>query len=180
MNITKLKQGSLSGLRKQTNECLDAAYNKGFEDGKKHAINELPELANKENEIYNDGYDNALEDFEKLFIHEHDYEEFFEDTYGSKDPDYNLYDLVAKYGAKKVLNDFKKWQKKKHEEEIKVGDEVVVTSVGFKGIVLSIYSNERYRVIYKDGIISNEGKNTLKRTGRHFDELQQLLDKMKE
>jgi hypothetical protein len=32
-----------------------------------------------------------------------------------------LFDLVAKYGAKKVVNDFKKWQeeKKKAEEETK-------------------------------------------------------------
>ena len=35
MNITQLKQGSLSGLRRQTNECIDSAYRKGYEDGKK-------------------------------------------------------------------------------------------------------------------------------------------------
>ena len=38
------------------------AYKNGFEHGKKQAINELPELANKENEIYNDGYKNGYED----------------------------------------------------------------------------------------------------------------------
>lgn len=38
MNTTQLKQGSLSGLRRQTNECLDSAYNKGYEDGKADAI----------------------------------------------------------------------------------------------------------------------------------------------
>lgn len=176
MNITQLKQGSFNGLRKQTNECLDAAYNKGLEDGNKIADKDLKDI---QDSTYDVGYTKGVEDFENLFVHEHDYEQFFEDTYGSKNSDYNLYDLVAKYGAKKVLNDFKKWQEKKDEEEIKVGDEVVVTSVGFKGVVISIYSDERYRVIYKDGIISNEGKNTLKRTGRHFDEVEQLLGKLR-
>ncbi|WP_458457472.1 hypothetical protein [Pseudobutyrivibrio sp.] len=139
-----------------TNE-YQIGYKVGLEDGNKIADKDLKEI---QDSTYDVAYTKGVEDFENLFVHEHDYEQFFEDTYGSKDPDYNLYDLVAEYGAKKVLDDFKKWQeeKKKREEEIKVGDEVVVTFAGFKGIVLSIYSDERYRVIYKDGIISNEEK----------------------
>lgn len=169
MNITQLKHGSLNGLRKQTNECLDAAYNKGYEEGAK----------NQDEVQYKNGYDNALEDFEKIFIHEHDYEQFFEDTYGSKDPDYNLYDLVAEYGAKKVLNDFKKWQeeKKKRDEEIKVGDEVMHQHEN--GIITSIHDGY-YRILLSDGFPISETKSGFVKTGRHFDELQQLLEKMKE
>ena len=44
-----------------TNE-YEIGYKVGFEDGKKQAIEEIPELANKENEIYNDGYNKGLED----------------------------------------------------------------------------------------------------------------------
>lgn len=38
MNKTELKQGSLNGLLRQIRECLDSAYNKGYEDGKKEPI----------------------------------------------------------------------------------------------------------------------------------------------
>lgn len=54
---------------------------------------------------------NYFEEFENLFIHKTDYKQFFKDTYGAKEPDYNLYDLVAKYGAKKVLDDFIHWKR---------------------------------------------------------------------
>lgn len=65
----------------------------------------------------------ALEEFENLFIYEKDYEDFFEDTYGTKNPDYNLYDLVAKYGIAKVVADFIKWQ---DSHKVKVNDVVPV------------------------------------------------------
>lgn len=57
------------------------------------------------------GFKNDIEEFENLFIHEHDYKQFFKDTYGDKESDYNLYYLVAKYGAKKVLDDFMHWKR---------------------------------------------------------------------
>ena len=64
------------------------------------------------------GFNNYIEEFENLFIHEHDYKQFFKDVYGAKEPDYNLYDLVAKYGAKKVLDDFIRWGKNKKWQSI--------------------------------------------------------------
>ena len=171
MNITQLKQGSLNGLRKQTNECLDAAYNKGYEEGAK----------NQDEVQYKNGYDNALEDFEKLFIHEHDYEQFFEDTYGSKDPDYNLYDLVAEYGAKKVLNDFKKWQEeKKKDAKIKIGDICTYKNYAEKFIITKIDEGKFFEGIYFNGTIISDGTISLIEKVGHCDELQQLLDKMKE
>jgi hypothetical protein len=158
------------------------AYKNGFEHGKKQAINELPELANKENEIYNDGYNKGIEDFENLFVCEHDYEQFFEDTYGSKNPDYNLYDLVAKYGAKKVINDFKKWQeeKKKAEEEIKVGDEVVCNCPNEQRVIITAKYDNWVTFMRKDGACYSRAETgIIKKTGRHFDEIEQLLDKLR-
>lgn len=153
-----------------------AAYCKGKEDGNKIADKDLKEI---QDSTYDVAYTKGVEDFENLFVHEHDYEQFFEDTYGSKDPDYNLYDLVAEYGAKKVLNDFKKWQeeKKKREEEIKVGDEVI-DSDGDKGIITSV-DYESVAVLFNDGSTGIFYDTTFKKTGRHFDEVEQLLNKLK-
>ena len=125
-------------------------------------------------------YNKGVEDFEELLMYEDDYEQFFEDTYGSKDPAYDLYDLVAKYGAKKVVNDFNKWQeeKKKVEEEIKVGDEVKDLATNNIGVVLG--AGERILYITKYDYVYSNTRGSLEKTGRHFDEIEQLLDKMKE
>ncbi len=146
MNITQLKQGSLNGLRRQTNECLDNAYNKGYQVGYDIAIANAQETKEEWGKLQ---YDKGLEDFENLFINEHDYEQFFEDTYGSKEPDYNLYDLVAKYRAKKVLDDFKKWkeEKKKAEEVEKLVDTLrTVTEEYPKEIIVSALSEFGFEV----------------------------------
>lgn len=194
MNVTQLRQGSLNGLRRQTNECLENAYNKGYKVGYNEEIakqkdpNFVP-LQKCPTQLEDcKAYKLGLEDGYKGYKY---LEKWFADTcfYDDEDnlfPEYKrrqadiccLEDIITDVGFSEVLNRVKAYEEKKNGE-IKVGDEVVVTSVGFKGIVLSIYSDERYRVIYKDGIISNEEKNTLKRTGRHFDEVGQLLDKLR-
>ena len=181
--ITELSQGSLDGLKKQVCECIDHAqaqgHKKGYEKGQNDANKDLKEI---QDSTYDIAYTKGVADFEDMFVHEHDYEQFFEDTYGSKNLDYNLYDLVAKYGAKKVLNDFKKWQEqKKHdEEEIKVGDEVI-TFGGSKAIVTRI-EDTNIRLFYSDGSGGRFDNNVeiIEKTGRNFSaEVSQLLDKLK-
>ena len=203
--ITELSQGSLNGLRRQLNECIENAYNKGYADGKNEprevkAVNvedtseyqigykvgyaEALKLdEGTPTKDYTSGYNTALKDFENLLVYEHDYEQFFEDTYGSKDPDYNLYDLVAKYGAKKVLNDFKKWQeqKKQDEEEIKVGD-IVVWEDGRKDFpfIVTQIKHQTYSVMNNEGGSSYFSCNAkLKKIGNASDKLQTLIDKLK-
>lgn len=148
-------------------------YDKGYYDGYDKCLH------SSANDDYEKGKLDGLEEFENLFINEYDYEQFFEDTYGTKDPDYNLYDLVAKYGAKKVVNDFNKWQeeKKKAEEEIKVGDEVKDLATNNIGVVLSI--GERILYVTKFDYVYSNTRGSLEKTGRHFDEIEQLLDKMR-
>jgi len=179
-NTTQLKRGSLNGLYRQTNECLDSAYSKGFEDGNKIADKDLKEI---QDSTYDVAYNKGVVDFENLFVHEHDYEQFFEATYGSKNPDYNLYDLVAKYGAKKVLDDFKKWQeeKKKADEEIIVGDEIKSAYSEIFGVVTNVSITGHIRALFSDGTgatIDLDPRN-FKKTGRHFDEVEKILDKLR-
>lgn len=72
-----------------TNE-YQIGYKVGFEDGKKQAIEEIPELANKENEIYNDGYNkgynSAINDYNMMiqWLHDctDDFKEFMNKKYG--------------------------------------------------------------------------------------------------
>jgi hypothetical protein len=204
-NITQLHQGSLNGLRRQTNECLENAYRKGYEDGKKEprevkAVNvedtneyQIGYKAGRKDgfaycrnntelidELKQAEYNKGLEDFENLFVHEHDYKQFFEDTYGSKDPDYNLFDLVAKYGAKKVVNDFNKWQeekKKVEEESIKVGDIVIHKDDKIKGVVYRVEDGLAYGT--NCYLNSFEWATNLCTKVGHIDEMKTLLDKLR-
>ena len=154
---------------------LEKAYKNGLEDGKADAIYNT----DLTDELKQAEYNKGLEDFEKLFIYEHDYEQFFEDTYGSKEPDYNLYDLVAEYGAKKVVDDLKKWQKekKKAEEEIKVGDIVIHKDDKIKGVVYKIEDGLAYGTnCYLNPF---EWATNLCTIVGHMDEIETLLDKLR-
>lgn len=76
---------------------------------------------------------------------------------------------------------FEKWMKS--ENEIHVGDEVVVN--GLRGVVMKL--DEKGNV---DRYFTSDGKtfgnitgflnNEVKKTGRHFDEVEKLLEKMRE
>ena len=109
--ITELSQGSLNGLRRQLNECIENAYNKGYADGKKEPIESHGEQE----------YNRGIEDASNLlaFVSRDFIQECFPNEKG-----WDLFDLNAKYGLAVVIKEFKKWQeqKKQAEEEIKVGD----------------------------------------------------------
>ena len=105
-----------------TNE-YQIGYKVGFEDGKKQAIEEIPELANKENEIYNDGYNNAINDYNMMIQWLHDckdnFKEFMNKKYGYDimyltnphvDEGVMLYDLICDHDIAEVISEFQKWQ----------------------------------------------------------------------
>jgi len=158
-----------------TNE-YQIGYKVGFEDGKKQAIEEIPELANKENEIYNDGYNKALDDVNHaidVLVHMTGKEcaEWFEGRMG-------VYKVVCDYSIQRIVEITKAYEeKKKAEDEIRVGDEVI-TSNGYIAIITFI-CDEYMTAIFHDGSSGEFINETLKKTGRHFGEVEQLLDKLR-
>lgn len=79
----------------------------------------------------------------------------------------------------------KKWEayKEKKKAEIRVGDEVFIT--GLKDLetigVITMLANNNYTVIclINGSEMARVTKNNIKPTGRHFDEVSQLLDKLR-
>lgn len=75
---------------------------------------------------------------------------------------------------------YDEWRKKK--EEIRVGDEIKLKTSQRKGTVIS-EGTEYVRVLFEDAdypfISAWERKNIIK-TGRHFDEMEKLLERMRE
>jgi len=201
-NITELKRGSLNGLRRQTNECLVSAYYKGYADGKNEP-NEEHEgyIRNLVNQAKQEGYDIGLEIGKKQAISEDKENEmynkglndasdllafvdrrFLQECFPSES-NWNIFDLNAKYGLAVVIKKFKKWQaeinqtKEEIEEEIKVGDIVVHKDDKIKGVVFRVEDG----LVYGTNNYLNSfewAKNLCTKVG-HFDEVEQLLDKLK-
>lgn len=171
---------------------VSPAYKKGFEDGKKQAISEIPEIANNENEMYNRGYNTAINDYNMMiqWLHDckDDFKEFMNKKYGydimyltnpKVDEGVMLYDLICDHDIAEVISEFQKWQeeKKQAEDEIRVGDEVI-TSNGYIAIITFI-CDEYMTAIFHDGSSGEFINETLKKTGRHFGEVEQIIDKLR-
>ena len=177
--LTQLHQGSLNGLRRQTNECLDNAYNKGFEDGNKIADKDLKEI---QDSTYDVAYNKALKDvnhamdvLEDMTVAE--VKEWFKDCIG-------IDDAVCTFTIQEIVRRTKAYEeKKKAEKEIKVGDEVTVTDsdalVGYTFIVMQIIEKRVVGIRDDWRLYENLNLEYLEKTGRHFDEVGQLLDKLR-
>ena len=69
---------------------------------------------------------------------------------------------------------YEKWEKEKNE--IQIGDEVKCKDLEDKGIVTSVLVT-RCDVLWLDGTVSEDIlMSELYKTGRHFDEIQNLLE----
>lgn len=176
------------------------AYKKGLEDGNKIADKDLKEIQNTTYvATYSKGYNSAINDYNMMIQWLHDctdnFKEFMNKKYGYDimyltnphvDEGVMLYDLICDHDIAEVISEFKKWQeekKKAEEESIKVGDEVTVTDfdalVGYTFIVMQIIGKRVVGIRDDWRLYENLSLEYLEKTGRHFDEIEQLLDKMR-
>lgn len=73
---------------------------------------------------------------------------------------------------------YEAWKREKNE--IQIGDEVKIKDLEDKGIVTSVLAT-RCDVLWFDGTVSEDVlMSELYKTGRHFDEVEELLKKMRE
>lgn len=86
--------------------------------------------------------------------------------------------VIGAYSYKEVKEKYETWKKSK--DEIRVGDEVEIC--GTIGIVTKVpyLDEERVHYIAKSGATyCNNAYAEIKKTGRHFDEIEELLKKMR-
>lgn len=96
-------------------------------------------------------------------------------------------DEVWKFAKKVRLEGFDSYQEakakyvewKKQKDEIHVGDEVEDAD-GFKGIALDELLQDSLHILDEDGELRLVFPKHLHKTGRHFDEVETMLKKMKE
>jgi len=192
--ITQLKQGSLSGLRRQTNECLDSAYNKGYEDGAK----------NQDEVQYQKGYNKGFEDGKAEATYNTDLiDELKQVEYirGLEDANHamsvltgmtdaeraewfidclSVYGVVCGFTVQQIVEIINAYEEKKNadEESIKVGDEIVCNCPNEQRVIITSICDGWVTFMRKDGACYSRADKDLKKTGRHFDEVEQLLHKL--
>lgn len=173
-DLKRLKDDSYNkGYEDGAKNQDEVQYKKGFEDGNKIADKDLKAIRVS---TYDVAYNKALNDASELMAHIT--QDFIDNCY-SNDKEYNLYDLNAKYGLAKVLKDYKAYKEKK-EAEIKVGDEVYFLDPNDKSVVTCVDKENRMAVILTiRGKCASIRFSDAHKTGRHFDEIPQLLGKLK-
>jgi hypothetical protein len=92
-----------------------------------------------------------------------------------------LNDLIYANNMRKVIEEFKKMpEEKKKDAEINIGDICTYKNHAEKFIITKIDEGKFFEGIYFNGTIISDGTISLIEKVGHCDELQQLLDKMKE
>ena len=148
-------------------------YKVGYEDGNKIADKDLKEIQESTYDVaYNKGLEDAREAILNLL-------EVPLDEWGIVF-DYDSYYIEAileHYTISEIIERIKAYEeKKKAEEEIKVGDEVI--SFSDSKAIVTMVDDEWVTVIFEDGSSGEFPRNNFRKTGRHFDEIAELFSKL--
>lgn len=89
--------------------------------------------------------------------------------------------VLRHYSAKGAIEKIREYEEEqKKAAEIKIGDEVTDND-GWQGVVIRICSDGEYLVIMqKDGATLHWKKESFKKTGRHFPQIEEVLKQMQE
>lgn len=172
----------LEGMQKDSVSKLRTAFDKGYKQGYETGVATQgftdgytkEEVERREKEAYQKGLVESWSlasaiscmDAKKQF-------EIFNES-----GDANVFGCHTAQGA---LDKLKEYEQK--QSEIKVGDEVIYDGTGYRGIVTKIFKSDKmyYRCVRYDGDLSTENSdNPPTKTGRHFDQIEEVLEALKE
>lgn len=170
-------------MKKQAEELIQQAYNRGRKDGYEDWKNSVFNDVTIDTESFiKQGHDEAWEAVRKI----------------SKTESYKLNDIFGegwfldifnKFSASEVIEKLHKYEKKQEEDKIKVGDEVVLTDDSPYGntnrrAVIIINDDDKkfpYYIMLANGDTDWIEKDEIDRkTGRTFPEIVEVLKKLKE
>lgn len=172
---------NIEGLIGNVKESIRNAYDKGYKQGVKDGNYDKEFYCNLN---FEHGTNKGLDDAWKLArkLRHPSYEDTYSDDekrdiFGYVSSDSILTNLSASEAIKKV-EEYEEKQKQA-DDEIKVGDEVVIDdSIGivtraFPGAIICY-------VMRRDGSSGEEDRNDCKKTGRHFSQIAEVLEQLKE
>lgn len=142
-------------LQYQAHQCVIDAYEMGLENGIEQGRNEAWEAARKIHVMFG-------KDIEKIF---------------SKPGEHSVYSELS---ASEAIEKIKAWEENKgQDDEINVGDEVYILDKTHC-LVITDVCRDRYVAISANGKYGCGYIHELKKTGRHFNAIEEVLEKMKE
>ena len=142
-----------------------------------------PDLEQVRKEAYQKGYDDAVEKIgsDEQAIADKAYKKGLSDAKeGKATCQYCEYQYLddTEEPCKKCCNAYmNKYKPKAKEEQIQVGDEVI-TGAG-KAVVIGV-GPVHFEFVYADGSTGYDKVKNVKKTGRHFPEIAEVLRKMKD
>lgn len=171
------------GMKKQAQELIDHAYDRGYkagyEKGFKNGFDEgalHPDINIIEKWI-EQGRNEAWEAAKKIaadcFSESKMTKELFNFNYA--------YAVFENFSASEAIENIKEYEKEKQEEEqeIRVGDEVYFLDNTMKYVVTNI-DGEFLKLVDCTGDVDVDLIQNFTRTGLHFDEIENVLKKLKE
>ena len=164
-----LKQ--IEGIQKQLNECAVNAYDRGYKQGQKDM--EKDTMAILENGKMT-GRVEAWECCRKLFatMPEKDIEQAFYTEWHN-----GGFNALMNLDVTDAIRRVEEYEKKKKDDEIKVGDEV--DHDGLKCVVVKVWQDCICTISQVGTTPSYTDKSVLKKTGRHFDAIVEVLQQLK-
>ena len=90
---------------------------------------------------------------------------------------WSSFELYHSFTVQEVIEKLKAWEDK--QNEIKVGDEVISDAFDDKGIITHISPEGAVAIICNGSSMMKVGKMGLHKTGRHFDEIEAVLEKLR-
>lgn len=171
------------GMKRQAQELIDQAYQRGLKAGVESCIDSL--TADSEKYI-EQGRNEAWEALKRICCYGKDClsGSELEEIFGtSSDSDIILHDTASE--AIQKIREYEE-KKKQEDEEIRVGDEMIYENGWLDGKLIGIVTyipktKDYFNILWSDGSTGIEkNKSDFKKTGRHFQEIADVLKKMRE
>ena len=169
------------GMKRQAQELIDQAYNRGFKAGYEKAKENIKsDTESRVAELMVVGRNEAWEAARKFY----QYDPVDNSQLCQKIFDYNFNEMIRTISASEAIEKIRVYESKKQEDdEIHVGDEVLCNPpFNEKCVVTEIYPNTELDIVVmrKDGHCIGLSSSAIKKTGRSFPEIAQVLEKLKE
>lgn len=161
------------GIRRQAQELIDQAYDRGFKAGKEEFVTAGNKVADK---AYQKGLDDAWDAAKKIHVM------FYKDIkkiFGKLSEHYVYSELSASEAIEKIRQ--YEEQKKAETDEIMIGDEVIGKFGFFRGVVVGIDLQSQKASVLNVGyqLPQTYSLNCIDRTtGRHFSQILEVLEQL--
>lgn len=156
-------------------------YDQGYEDGHEDGINAVNTYdADLKAEAYNKGLEDAWNVTKKIYDGECDggysYDEL-DEIFGTR----SCHHILESFTVFEAVEKVKAYEEKQMQyDEFKVGDEVYQLNESYRYVISAFIDDDRAVLISKHGNWGTGPLNTLKKTGRHFDQMNEILEKLEE